>query len=224
MKDRTPTRPGRVLLTPEDGSAPFFATITRADEPTQNGDPLNKNTFLKDETADLFGMGRDAVPNGVFSFLGQYNLHWWKATQQGGEETYVQSKDRNAYPDFGTQGGVSYVYLGVPLQNSVDAKNTVVGAYGGTGKYGSSNRNSITFPFVPKFLVVVKDIQQLVNVANDYVNNIMIWVDGMIKDRVTTTADYRHYFRENNTVYWYSANADSQLNTSGTTYFYFAIG
>lgn len=50
MNDRIPTKPGRVLLTPEDGSSPFYATITRADEPTQEGTPLNKANLLSDET------------------------------------------------------------------------------------------------------------------------------------------------------------------------------
>ena len=50
MKDRIPTKPGRVLLTPEDGSSPFYATLTRADEPTQEGTPLNKANLLSDET------------------------------------------------------------------------------------------------------------------------------------------------------------------------------
>lgn len=50
MKDRIPTKPGRVLLTPEDGSTPFYATMERADEPTQEGTPLNKSTLLSDET------------------------------------------------------------------------------------------------------------------------------------------------------------------------------
>ena len=51
MKDRVPTKPNRVLITPEDGSAPQYATITRADEPTQEGTPLNKETLLSDEAA-----------------------------------------------------------------------------------------------------------------------------------------------------------------------------
>lgn len=50
MKDRIPTKPGRVLLTPEDGSAPFYATLTRADEPTQEGTPLKKANLLSEET------------------------------------------------------------------------------------------------------------------------------------------------------------------------------
>lgn len=78
MKDRVPENPGRVLITPEDGSSPFYATMTRADNPTQNGDPLNKATLLKDETAALYGMGSTAVPDDVLQMLtnlvGRYRI------------------------------------------------------------------------------------------------------------------------------------------------------
>lgn len=69
MKDRVSANPGRVLITPENGDAPFYATMTRADNPTQEGDPLNKNTLLTDATAALFGLGADAVPDDVFVSL-----------------------------------------------------------------------------------------------------------------------------------------------------------
>lgn len=65
MKDRVPVNPGRVLITPENGSAAFYATMTRADNPTQEGTPLNKSSLLKDATAALFGLGTDAVPDDV---------------------------------------------------------------------------------------------------------------------------------------------------------------
>ncbi|MDD4688316.1 MAG: hypothetical protein PHE51_01030 [Eubacteriales bacterium] len=49
MQDRIPQNPGRVLITPENGGAPFYATITRADNPLEVGTPLNKATLLSDE-------------------------------------------------------------------------------------------------------------------------------------------------------------------------------
>mgnify|MGYP005765496089 CR=1 FL=1 len=58
MQDRIPTpgQEGRVLITPEDGSAPFYATVEMADNPTQAGTPLNKETLLQDGTeAEIFG-------------------------------------------------------------------------------------------------------------------------------------------------------------------------
>lgn len=78
MKDRVPANPGRVLITPENGPAPFYATMTRADNPTQDGDPLNKNTLLKDATAALFGLGADAVPDDVLSMLYPIVNYAWK--------------------------------------------------------------------------------------------------------------------------------------------------
>lgn len=55
MKDRIPRNPGRVLITPEIGSA-FYATVARADNPFQEGTPLNKETLLTDETAEFLGL------------------------------------------------------------------------------------------------------------------------------------------------------------------------
>lgn len=66
MRDRVPRYPGRVKLTPVSGQANVY-DMTRADSPTQEGDPINKSTLLKDSTAALFGLGPDAVPDDVFS-------------------------------------------------------------------------------------------------------------------------------------------------------------
>lgn len=65
MNDRIPAegKAGRVLITPENGSAPFYATVTMADEPLQEGTPLHKATLLKDSTAALLGGGADMVPD-----------------------------------------------------------------------------------------------------------------------------------------------------------------
>lgn len=66
MRDRVPRYPGRVKLTPVSGQANVY-DMTRADSPTQEGDPINKSTLIKDSTADLYGLGSDAVPDDVFS-------------------------------------------------------------------------------------------------------------------------------------------------------------
>lgn len=81
MLDRAPKYPGRVRLTPVPGQENTF-DMTRADEATQDGTPLNTATLLKQQTAALFGLGAGAVPDDVLAYLGQYNQHWWwrKAT------------------------------------------------------------------------------------------------------------------------------------------------
>lgn len=86
MKDRVPTNPGRVLITPENGAAAFYATMTRADDPTQEGDPINKRTFLTDATAAMFGLSTNAVPDDVLNVLSRFhagmgNEHIWRRTK-----------------------------------------------------------------------------------------------------------------------------------------------
>lgn len=58
MKDRTPTYPGRIKLTPVDGQENTY-DLTWADEPVQEGTPLNKATLLSDTVAALLGLAQD---------------------------------------------------------------------------------------------------------------------------------------------------------------------
>lgn len=293
MKDRIPLYPGRVKLNPVSGQANTF-DLTRADQPTQEGTPLNKASLLKDATAALFGLGTGAVPDDVLAALGKYKQYWWRrrtrtvvekrtditgevqvtrdsspgryfyysknisfdsngnvslvspvtldgiassttsanalcdslkqyldnvpyyigsnitdgkiyyvptgsdigynsgnpgyftfglyryssktfymelsddslsdvkvpaqlveGVVQTGDWQYLQSSNRNAYPDSGIQDGYEYEYLGVPFDNAVTAPKIATGSYIGTGTYGSSNPNSLTFDFEPKILFVL---------------------------------------------------------------------
>lgn len=62
MKDRAPTYPGRVRLIPVDGQENTY-DIVRADEPRQEGTPLNKATLLDDTTAEKLGLTGDPTVN-----------------------------------------------------------------------------------------------------------------------------------------------------------------
>lgn len=44
FKDRVPQKPGRVKITPENGTA-YYATMERADQPVTEGTPLNAKNF-----------------------------------------------------------------------------------------------------------------------------------------------------------------------------------
>lgn len=85
MQDRVPLYPGRVKLVPVAGQENTY-DMTRADQPTQAGDPLNKATLWSDATAALFGLGVDSVPDDGFAWLGKYNQHWWR------RRTFVYAK------------------------------------------------------------------------------------------------------------------------------------
>lgn len=75
MQDRVPLYPGRVTLTPVSGQANTF-DLTRADQPTQEGTPLNKSSLLKDTTAALFGKTNAAVPDDILSKLSKSALSY----------------------------------------------------------------------------------------------------------------------------------------------------
>ena len=68
MENRQPTYPGRVVLTPVPGAENTYV-MTRADEPTVEGTPLNKATLLQDATCALLDLPNTAVPNDAFAKL-----------------------------------------------------------------------------------------------------------------------------------------------------------
>lgn len=73
MKDRVPIYPGRVTLTPVSGQTNTF-DLVRADQPTQEGTPINKASLLKDATAALYGKTNAAVPDDILNLLSKSTL------------------------------------------------------------------------------------------------------------------------------------------------------
>lgn len=70
MKDRIPMYPGRVMLIPVSGQENIY-DMTRADQPEQEGTPLNKASLLTDETAEAIGLSGDPTVNEALSKLMQ---------------------------------------------------------------------------------------------------------------------------------------------------------
>lgn len=107
------------------------------------------------------------------------------------------------------------------------------GSYVGTGTYGSSNPCSITFGFAPTLLIVEGD-KASSSSGNAYYTGIpYLFTSSYLKvaqldansanvyDNVVTVSN------GGQTISWYSASgvvAAHQLNESGTTYRYIAIG
>ena len=305
-------------------------------EPLRKGDTYSKAQQLADETKTLYGLGTDAVPDDVFTFLGKYNQYWWKRRRvtpienrtkvdfifdgnssasyypveyssdvsgdilsglvalkepvqtlslsyedytdvtrlrnkyfhpyfdkktekiyycdsnaqfsQGSsfkiEATnayeitysfdteaweYLWSTDREAYPDRGASGGYEYQFLGIPFDNAVEVPKIATGRYVGTGTYGASNPNMLTFEFEPK-LVLICDRLYSVLIGTSYTDNPVfgvIW--GQLEESYTaiTAARYstKHVKKTGTTMYWYDNDgSDLQLNGSGSTYIYIALG
>ena len=68
MQDRVSLYPGRVKLVPVAGQENTYDMV-RADSPTQEGTPLNKDSLLKDATAALLGGNETMVPDEAFVAL-----------------------------------------------------------------------------------------------------------------------------------------------------------
>lgn len=115
-----------------------------------------------------------------------------------------------------------------------------VGSYVGTGTYGSSNPNSLTFGFKPKIVELL--FRTSTNVGGGDLKNEDLTGEGfnrsqnfMVADRLT--AEYAQgegfgYSRSSShgkkspdgkTFYWYSSNAENQCNSSKYVYYYIAI-
>lgn len=72
MRDRIPAagKAGRMLITPENGTAPFYATVTMADDPLEEGTPLVKSTLLSDNTeVAVWGDSADRTVDAALKML-----------------------------------------------------------------------------------------------------------------------------------------------------------
>lgn len=101
-----------------------------------------------------------------------------------------------------------------------DALKSASGTYTGTGTYGSSNPNSLTFDFTPKVVFIGTSTEtNAAQIAYVWGSNVFAVAvnNGSVMNTVTVTG---------NTMSWYSASslADFQMNASGEVYHYVAIG
>ena len=158
-----------------------------------------------------------------------------------GSWSYVQSSDRSAYPDSGTSGGYEYEYLGIPFDNAVTAPKIEMGSYVGTGTYGASNPSQITFGFIPQVVVFLAYVGVVGTTGVRSINSLLDREPVLIMSEVPTD-DFRNWMppqassskdrygytkkgTDGKSLIWYNTNsAGSQMNTSGYTYYYIAIG
>ena len=102
------------------------------------------------------------------------------------------------------------------------APKLAAGSYTGTGAYGQSNANSLTFDFTPKAVLICK--QDIYNAGNAY----MFLVSGQSRTaqfNSTGGGDCSYCNWSGSTVSWYSTHKPaSQLNEDGVSYCYVAWG
>ena len=97
------------------------------------------------------------------------------------------------------------------------------GSYAGTGEAGAEHPNQLTFEFVPKMVVLTVD-------AGQELENGTVLVAGQTRSSGMGTSYSGgscldlHITWSGQGLSWYSAKASYQLNKSGQTYRYFAVG
>ena len=133
--------------------------------------------------------------------------------------TLVTSPNRDAYPDNGDQDGATYEYLGNFVKDGPSAR-MATGTYVGTGRYGESNPNTLTFRFVPKFLMIYAMPPYRNNVSGYFGLTVLYGATS-----ASSAADGNMRYSNlvitwsGNSVSWYNYRSNyEQLNVSGQTY------
>lgn len=120
--------------------------------------------------------------------------------------------------------GTTIEYLG----KLGDKARVQVLSYVGTGTYGSSNPNSLTFDFVPKMVIVAlsKDKNNNPNVMpspQQGWSNMFLWIYEM--KMTSTSSSELHFINDGKILSWYAYSyASNQCNESGSAYTAVAIG
>lgn len=126
-----------------------------------------------------------------------------------GPVQYLNSPNANAYHS-GVVDGVRYDALG-KIGNKLQIQT---GTYVGSGVYGSTNKNSLTFEFVPKIVIVLSKTETALNNQDSF---IYIGQPGSTR--------YQMFDLNFKTLSWHSGQSEqNQCNTAGSTYYYVAIG
>lgn len=144
-------------------------------------------------------------------------------SQSIGDWEYVQSSNRNAYPDSGTQDGYEYEYLGIPFDNAVTAPKIETGSYVGTGTYGANHPNTLTFGFKPKMVFMADGADNF----DERYTMFFPWIESIktINVRKASQNDYQLIATiSGNTISWFSTNtAYFQWNEANHKYCYLII-
>ena len=187
--------------------------------PEQEVDAFTKEETLKDTTAALYGLPNTAVPDDAFNKLSASVLH-----------SITQGKT--------TLTDINNVPLQIPNSQILGGVQIETGSYVGTGKYGYSNPNSLTFGFEPKLVFMFEDKFPVYKSINSQTSQPVYGTTiGMTTEYSRSLFniygrrsgdDYYLYAKKSSdgkTLSWYhEAGVDDQMNDSGVTFNYIAIG
>ena len=218
---------GNIVIVNEQSAE--FSYNTREDFKTTVLGKYIRNVYTN--TEQIYYIPTDAsisasVSSGTYSYSIQRSVVSG-GFQYGNNWEIVSSPDPNAYPEGSTdiEHGYYYIRVGRPFDHTVDPVKMVTGSYVGTGTYGSTKPNSLTFDFEPKMVAVYGSAGY--NPRDGYWSGQILWLEGVKTQKIGTTSSSGlvNISQIVNTISWYNGEqASYQLNTSGSTYYYLAIG
>ena len=153
------------------------------------------------------------------STSGSINIVTYTTKYGTGPWEYVNSFDRNAYPDSGTVDNLEYEYIGVPFNRIREfIPQMTQQKYTGNG----NNECQFTFEFIPKF-IVVQCAQD--NPSLSYDKGILILQNHASTSILSFSSSTLivNSIWNGNTVNW-SSSASAPMNTSGVQYVLTAFG
>ena len=109
--------------------------------------------------------------------------------------------------------------------DDVGAAKIATGSYTGTGTYGKSAKNSLTFDFDPKIVFIKLDSS--INAGGYTILGVFVprneYAINILHNEHSSLSLYVTY--SNKTMSWYNGvSAEAQANASGNQYYYVAIG
>lgn len=238
MKDRVPTYPGRVQLTPVAGQTNIYDMVM-ADQPTEAGTPPTKANLLTDETAASMGLSTDATVNDALQTLATEAI----PISRGGSGRTTAEKAMYAFIsgcsslnniglavndylplyDYSAAAGkrVAMNEFAEFLGNKLNMVKIQSGSYVGTGVYGNSNNQcSITFTYMPKLVFIYCPSNGSCYCLPYFTDMNQIYA----KQSGYATTYSGPVTWNGLTMSWYtSGNAQIQMNASGTTYNWYAF-
>lgn len=143
-------------------------------------------------------------------YSNNYNNKHIKSTVTQTPIDPVTSYDSDAYPNGGFSADGSIYYSNRSQVAAAKIPMVQSGTYVGTGKYGQSNLNSITFDKKPKFVFIGSPVPTYS----------LVFLQGAIGN---VGAKYVYAAWEDKTLSWYGSNAEGQCNKLNTTYTYYYI-
>lgn len=164
-------------------------------------------TYTEDNEGDIYAY--------YVGFLGYQNTHNDRCETHECTVTQtpidpVTSYDSDAYPNGGFSADSSIYYSNRSQVAAAKIPMVQSGTYIGTGKYGQSNLNSITFDKKPKFVFI----------GSPEPTYSLVFLQGAIGN---VGAKYVYASWNDKTLSWYGSSAAAQCNIKDTTYTYYYI-